>query len=290
LAVRITSIDHVQLAMPPGQEQRATDFYSGLLGLRRVAKPPNLETRGGCWFEGGAVKLHLGVEPGFRPAKKAHVALLIEGLADLAQRLAAAGVAVRADEPLEGYDRVYVDDTFGNRLELMEISRTSPPGPVEVRAATPADRHWISSFLQERWGSTTVLSRGRRHDAAKLPALVAEAAGPGGPGLGLATFRIEGDELELVTIDAVIADAGVGSALLAAAKELAAVEGCRRLWLITTNDNLDALGFYQRRGLRLAAVHRDAVDRAREIKPQIPAVGSSGNDIHDELELVFRVS
>jgi GNAT superfamily N-acetyltransferase len=107
--------------------------------------------------------------------------------------------------------------------------------------------------------------------------------------LGLATYRIEGDEFELVTIDAVVAEAGVGSALLAVAKEVAAAEGCRRLWLITTNDNLDALRFYQRRGLRIAAVHRDAVDRARQIKPQIPAVGSSGIGIHDELELECRV-
>jgi catechol 2,3-dioxygenase-like lactoylglutathione lyase family enzyme len=151
-AVRITSIDHVQLAMPPGQENQATDFYSGLLGLQRVAKPPNLEKRGGCWFEGGAVRLHLGVEADFRPAKKAHVALLVEGLAGLARKLTEAGVAVRADEPLEGYDRVYVDDTFGNRLELLEMAPTARAAPVEVRAATPADRSWISSLLLERWG------------------------------------------------------------------------------------------------------------------------------------------
>ena len=113
--VRITSIDHVQLAMPPGQEQQATDFYSGLLGLQRVAKPPNLEKRGGCWFEGGAVRLHLGVETDFRPARKAHVAFLIEGWAELVQRSTEVGVVLRTDEPLEGYDRVYVDDPFGNR-------------------------------------------------------------------------------------------------------------------------------------------------------------------------------
>ena len=173
--------------------------------------------------------------------------------------------------------------------ELLELLPTPAPAPVEVRAATPADRSWISSLLQDRWGSTTVVSRGRSLDASKLPALVAEAGGPGAPGLGLATYRIEGDEFELVTIDAVVAEVGVGSALLAAAKKVAAGEGCRRLWLITTNDNVDALRFYQRRGLRIAAVHRDGVDRARRIKPQIPAVGSSGIGIHDELELEFRV-
>ena len=270
--------------MPPGQEQMATDFYAGVLGLQRVAKPPNLEHRGGCWFEGGAARLHLGVEQDFRPAQKAHVALLVDGLAELTRTLTGAGVAVRSDEPLEGYDRVYVDDVFGNRVELLEQLRTKRPGPVVVRAARPADGAWISALFQERWGSTTIVSRGRSHDASQLEALVAEA-GARGERLGLATYCVEGGEFELVSIDALVVERGVGSALLAAAKEAAVREGCRRLWLITTNDNLDALRFYQRRGLRLAAVHRDAVDRAREIKPQIPAVGSFGIAIHDELEL-----
>jgi catechol 2,3-dioxygenase-like lactoylglutathione lyase family enzyme len=128
--VRITAIDHVQLAMPPGQEQAARDFYAGLLGFDVVEKPAHLQKRGGCWFERGPARVHLGVEPDFRPAKKAHVALLVEGLADLALKLEGAGVVVRTDEPLEGYDRVYVDDAFGNRLELMEKRETEGPGPV----------------------------------------------------------------------------------------------------------------------------------------------------------------
>lgn len=116
----VVGIDHVQLAMPVGEEAEAQAFYEGLLGLPRVPKPPHLEQRGGCWFESDAIKIHLGVEDPFRPARKAHPALQVQDLPALAARLRGAGVAVRDDEPLEGYDRVYVDDPFGNRLELLE--------------------------------------------------------------------------------------------------------------------------------------------------------------------------
>ncbi len=118
----VVGIDHVQLAMPSGREAEAQAFYEGLLGVQRVPKPPNLEVRGGCWFESDTVKIHLGVEDPFRPARKAHPALMVDGLAALVERLQAAGVTVRDGEPLEGYHRVYVDDPFGNRLELMEPS------------------------------------------------------------------------------------------------------------------------------------------------------------------------
>ncbi len=118
----VVGIDHVQLAMSSGREAEAQAFYEGLLGVQRVPKPPHLEVRGGCWFESDAVKIHLGVEDPFRPARKAHPALMVDGLAALVERLQAAGVTVRDDEPLEGYHRVYVDDPFGNRLELMEPS------------------------------------------------------------------------------------------------------------------------------------------------------------------------
>src|SRR2546421_3676447 len=116
----LTAIDHVQLAMPPGGEGEAAAFYQDLLGLTETPKPPHLAKRGGCWFEAAGVKIHLGVEPDFRPARKAHPALLVDGLRSLVARLHAAGVAVRDDEPLEGYDPAYVDDPFGNRIELME--------------------------------------------------------------------------------------------------------------------------------------------------------------------------
>jgi catechol 2,3-dioxygenase-like lactoylglutathione lyase family enzyme len=118
--MRVHGIDHVQLAMPPGEEDEARRFYGGVLGLPEQPKPPNLAVRGGCWFGTDGVVLHLGVEDGFRPARKAHPALLVEDLPALVARLHEAGVAVVEDEPLPGYDRVYVADPFGNRIELLE--------------------------------------------------------------------------------------------------------------------------------------------------------------------------
>ena len=116
----VERIDHVQLAMPLGGEDAARVFYGDLLGLPEKAKPPELAKRGGCWFEGDDVKIHLGVEEDFRPARKAHPALLVTDLATLASKLRGAGVAIVEDDSLEGYDRIYADDPFGNRLELME--------------------------------------------------------------------------------------------------------------------------------------------------------------------------
>ena len=118
--MKVVSIDHVQLAMPAGREAEARAFYADILGIREQPKPPHLATRGGCWFERGALKIHLGVEQQFVPARKAHPALIVEDLPALVATLKRAGYRVVEDEPLEGYDRVYVDDPFGNRIELME--------------------------------------------------------------------------------------------------------------------------------------------------------------------------
>jgi catechol 2,3-dioxygenase-like lactoylglutathione lyase family enzyme len=118
--VTVVGPDHVQLAMPDGGEEDARRFYRDLLGLAEVPKPKNLAARGGCWFECGAVRVHLGIEKEFRPARKAHPALLVQGLAVLVVRLGAAGLRIVSDEPLPGYERVYVSDPFGNRIELME--------------------------------------------------------------------------------------------------------------------------------------------------------------------------
>lgn len=118
----LLQLDHIQLAMPEGGEAAARRFYGELLGLCEVEKPDNLRKRGGCWFESGGIKVHLGVETDFRAARKAHPAFLVDDLAGLVVRLAEAGTTARRDEPLLGYDRVYVDDPFGNRIELMEKS------------------------------------------------------------------------------------------------------------------------------------------------------------------------
>jgi catechol 2,3-dioxygenase-like lactoylglutathione lyase family enzyme len=122
--MEILRIDHVQLAMPRGEEDRARAFYFGLLGIPEVPKPAELAKRGGAWFERGDLKVHLGVEDEFRAARKAHPGLLVRGLRELAQQLRAAGVQVE-ERALDGVLHVYVADPFGNRIELLE--REEPP-------------------------------------------------------------------------------------------------------------------------------------------------------------------
>jgi catechol 2,3-dioxygenase-like lactoylglutathione lyase family enzyme len=122
----VERLDHVQLAMPAGGEDAARAFYERALGIEEVIKPPHLAARGGCWFERGALKVHLGVEADFRPARKAHPAFIVTELAALAATLKSHGYAVVEDQPLEGYDRIYVNDPFGNRIELMEVLRVAP--------------------------------------------------------------------------------------------------------------------------------------------------------------------
>jgi catechol 2,3-dioxygenase-like lactoylglutathione lyase family enzyme len=118
--VAVLGIDHVQLAMPAGGERRAREFYTGLLGLPEVPKPPALAARGGCWFESACVKLHLGFEADFRPARKAHPALLVDDLDALVALLQASGHGFTPDDAQRGTPRGYVDDPFGNRIELIQ--------------------------------------------------------------------------------------------------------------------------------------------------------------------------
>lgn len=116
----VEGFHHVQLAMPRGGEPEAAAFYGGLLGFERLDKPAHLAARGGCWFRAGSVELHLGVEPGFAPSAKAHPALRVRDLAALRDALTAAGWEVQDDTQLDGHDRWYALDPFGNRLEFIE--------------------------------------------------------------------------------------------------------------------------------------------------------------------------
>ena len=119
---QVYALDHVQLAMPAGEEDAARAFYARVLGLPEIPKPPNLARRGGVWFGHGALLVHLGVDAEFTPAKKAHPAFLVRHLDLLIERCERAGHPAVADEPLAGYRRLYVSDPFGNRIELMEIT------------------------------------------------------------------------------------------------------------------------------------------------------------------------
>jgi len=123
MGYELTGLHHVQLAMPPGQEEAGRAFYGGLLGLTEVPKPAELGSRGGLWFRNGDLEVHLGVErDGFAPARKAHPAFVVTGLRELRGALEAAGCGIDEDAQLEGYRRFHVHDPFGNRLELMERS------------------------------------------------------------------------------------------------------------------------------------------------------------------------
>jgi catechol 2,3-dioxygenase-like lactoylglutathione lyase family enzyme len=116
----ITGFDHLQLAMPPGGEAAARAFYGALLGLAEIPRPAPLAPRGGCWFAGPGLQLHLGVEEPFVPARKAHPAFLVRDLAALESRLAQAGVAIARDQSVPGVRRSYASDPFGNRLEFIQ--------------------------------------------------------------------------------------------------------------------------------------------------------------------------
>jgi catechol 2,3-dioxygenase-like lactoylglutathione lyase family enzyme len=116
---RITGLDHVQLAMPAGGEDAADGFYRDLLGFEVIPKPEPLAARGGRWYAIGHTRLHLGVEVDFHPARKAHPALVVDGIDELAAQLARAGTEPRWEDDQPGMRHCYVDDPFGNRIELI---------------------------------------------------------------------------------------------------------------------------------------------------------------------------
>ena len=151
-----------------------------------------------------------------------------------------------------------------------------------VRSIEASDRNWVEFFVKSHWGSEIVVAKGRVLRPVELDGFVGfNGKNP----VGLLTYRIEGPDCEIVTIDSIAQGEGVGTALINAVRERAKVKGCRRLWLITTNDNLNALGFYQKRGFRLIAIYPDALEASRKLKPQISIKAANGIPIRDELEL-----
>jgi GNAT superfamily N-acetyltransferase len=151
-----------------------------------------------------------------------------------------------------------------------------------VRPLTEGDHDWVVRFLEDRWGATKVVTRGRIHYADELPGFVAVQENRP---VGLVTYRLYDDECEIVTMNSLVEGIGIGSALADAVRSVAVATGCSRLWLITTNDNVAALRFYQKRGFLLVAVHRNAFERSRRLKPEIPLVGLDGIPLRDEIEL-----
>ncbi len=153
---------------------------------------------------------------------------------------------------------------------------------MNVRELGPDDRGWLQQYIRDRWGSEIQAFRGKVVRPAEFPGLVAE---DDGTPLGVATLTFDGDECEIVTLNAEPKHRGTGSALVEAVAVHARSRGCRRVRVTTTNANLDALRFYMRRGFRLAEMRVGAVDRSRELKTGIPQTGAYGIPMHDELEL-----
>jgi GNAT superfamily N-acetyltransferase len=151
-----------------------------------------------------------------------------------------------------------------------------------VVSTTSNDGKWITDFLSHHWGSPVVVSRGKLYHANELPAFIATEQGER---IGLATYSINGSECEIVTLNSVRENQGVGTALVKAVESVARQAGCLFVRLITTNDNVRALRFYQRYGFVLVALHRGAVTRSRTLKPEIPMTGNEGIPIRDEIEL-----
>jgi GNAT superfamily N-acetyltransferase len=167
-------------------------------------------------------------------------------------------------------------------------SGASPLFTVEPLTATQSG--WVRQLVTARWGAEIIAVHGELLRPADLPGYIAVDAA--GSRVGLVTFRVDGaGDCEIVTLDGLLhRGAGVGTALVTAVRRQAETRGCRRLWLVTTNDNLDAIRFYQRRGFALVSVHRGAVERARVLKPGIPTVGAHGIPVRDEVELEVVMS
>jgi ribosomal protein S18 acetylase RimI-like enzyme len=155
-----------------------------------------------------------------------------------------------------------------------------------VRAVTPADADWIRQHVTRVWRADIVVAHGEVFRPHELPGFIASSDGKA---VGLVTYRIDGDGCEIVTIDSTRPGAGIGTRLIDTVKEAALREGCRRLWLLTTNDNLNAIGFYQKRGFALVRVHIGAATEARRLKPSIPLIGFDGIPVRDDIELEMQL-
>lgn len=155
-------------------------------------------------------------------------------------------------------------------------------GAFDIRPVEDSDQEWVTSLWRTEWGAEFVVAHGEVIHAGGLPGFIAEQDGQR---VGLATYLVRGIACELVSLNSLNPGQGIGGALIDCVRESARQRGCSRLFLITTNDNLHALAFYQKHGFRLRALHPGAVDESRKIKPSIPLVAENGIPIRDELEL-----
>ncbi len=151
-----------------------------------------------------------------------------------------------------------------------------------IRPLTEGDRPWAGALIKREWAGPKIVTRGKVHYPDKYPGFIAVK---NDKPAGLVTYNIVGKNCEITTMNSLKENIGIGSALLDAVKDAAKKQGCKLLWLITSNDNTHALKFYQKYGLKLVAVHRDAIAKSRRLKPEIPLTGKDGIEIRDEIEL-----
>jgi len=168
-----------------------------------------------------------------------------------------------------------------NRLGNM-ISKRVAMKTFQIRPVKKGDNGWVVSLLREYWGSAKMVTRGKVYQVDELPGF---AAVQDDKPVGLVTYRIKDDQCEITTLNSLVEKARIGTALIDAVKGVATMAHCKRLWLITTNDNMAALRFYQKRGFLLVAVYRNALEHSRRLKPEIPLVGIDGIPLRDEIEL-----
>ncbi|MHB8105671.1 MAG: GNAT family N-acetyltransferase [Dehalococcoidales bacterium] len=152
----------------------------------------------------------------------------------------------------------------------------------QIRAITKEDKTWVTDLLKEWWAGPKIVTRGKIHQADELPGFIAL---DGNQRVGLVTYNIDGKECEITSMNSLAEGKGVGSAIVDAVKNAAVSKGCKRLWLITSNDNTKALRFWQKRGFNIAAVYPNAITQTRRLKPDIPLTGNDGIEIRDEIEL-----
>ena len=262
--VEILGLDHVQLAMPPGEEDAARGFYVDVLGLVEEVKPANPQARGGAWFRGESLRLHLGVESDFRPARKAHPAILVRGLAAFRARCAAAGFTPIDDQPLDGFERFYVADPFGNRIELLESIADASMATIRPEAPGDADaieQVTIDAFAHAPHTSHTeqFIVRDLRRAGALTVSLVAEVGGVIVGHVAISPVRISdgtGGWLGLGPISVVPAHqgAGVGSRLMRAALEQLKATGAAGCALLGEPAFYSRFGFAPAAGLVLPGV------------------------------------
>jgi len=157
---------------------------------------------------------------------------------------------------------------------------------IQIKPLTDEHQHWASNLLIKEWGSTESVSRGRLHHADKLPGFIALLDDKPA---ALATYNIEGDQCELATLNSLKEKQGIGGRLIDEVKNEAVAKGCRRLWLITTNDNTYAFKFYQKFGFKVAGYHINAIEQSRKLKPTIPCIGMDGIPIKDEIEFELMI-